>query len=198
MKQVAQEKRIREENKKRRQIEKKEDEDRRKAEREAAALQTEALVAAISPPADDDEQQGGHHNLPADSPLLTMTTEEFTVYTRDTMGMTNEDKEGSIAYVQDQNENETRLTNPSEAEDHRARHGIQRSNLFGDPSTTSADADSMPTIDLTDNSPIKKKIRGVTITGAQKLVNRYSTNSFKIPSTAHVHTHPLTFVEAAI
>jgi hypothetical protein len=205
MKQVAQEKRIREEKKKQRQIEKKAEEDRRKAEREAAILQTEALVAAISPPADNEDQQSGHHNLAADSPLFTMTTEELDVYATDTMGMNEEEKECFIAHVQDQNqayellENEARLMSPTDAEDHRARHGIQRSRLFGNPSAASAEEESEPAIDLTANSPTKKKIRGATVTtGAQKPFNRYTTNSFAIPSTAHVHTHPLTFVEAAI
>jgi hypothetical protein len=205
MKQVAQEKWIREEKKKKRQIEKKEEEDRQKAEREAASLLTEALVATISPPEDNEDQQSGHQKLPANSHLFTMTTDELNVYATDTMGMTEEEKECFIANVQDQNqayefvENEARLMNPTEEEDHRARHGIQRSNLFGNPSAFSAEEESEPAIDLTVNSPTKKKIRGATVlTGAQKPFSRYTTNSFTIPSTAHVHTHPLTFVEAAI
>lgn len=204
MKQVAQEKRIREEKKKMRQIEKKEEEDRRKAEKEAATLHTEALVAAISPPADSEDQQSDQYNLPVNSPVFTMTTDELTVYAKDTKGMTEEEKDSFIAYVQDRNqevefeEMETQLMDPSEAEDHQARHGIQRNNLFGNPSALSEEEEPVLAIDLTENSPTKKKPKGATATGAQKPFNRYTTNSFKIPSTAHVHTHPLTFVEAAI
>jgi len=204
MKQVAQEKRIREEKKKKRQIEKKEEEDRRKAERDAATLQPDELIAAISPPADNEDEQTDHFNLPTDSPLFTMTTDELKVHAMDNMDMTEEEMECFISYVQDQNqafelvEEEARLMNPTEAEDHRARHGIQRSNLFGNPSAATAGEESEPAIDLTMNSPTKKKIKGAKVIGSQKPFNRYTTKPFMIPSTAHVHIHPLTFVEAAI
>jgi hypothetical protein len=51
-------------------------------------------------------------------------------------------------------------------------------------------------LDLSGDSSQKKKSKstaGVLCTG-----NRYTTKGFTIPLTAHIHTHPMTYVEAAI
>ncbi len=51
-------------------------------------------------------------------------------------------------------------------------------------------------LDLSADSSWKKKTKsmaGVLCTG-----NQYTTKGFNIPPTAHIHSHPLTYVEAAI
>ncbi len=51
-------------------------------------------------------------------------------------------------------------------------------------------------LDLSGNSPQKKKTKNAV--GALQVSNRYTTKGFAIPSTTHVHSHPITYVEAAI
>jgi hypothetical protein len=53
-----------------------------------------------------------------------------------------------------------------------------------------------PIVDLSENSPEKKKTK--SIARVQKKYNRYTTKGFTIPPTVHAHTHPLTYIEAAI
>ena len=148
------------------------------------------IAAAKSPPE--------YTPLPKDSPLFEMTKEELTEYVTGFLGLSGEEADNYVAQVKEQNdsfellENETIFSDEEEAADHLARHGVQANNLFGDDIQEMA----TPTFDLTANSPKKKKTKGIA--GVQKAYNRYTTKGFSIPPTAHVHTHPLTYVEAAI
>ena len=197
MKQVALEKKVREEKEKKRQADKKAKEELTKAqEREETALARTVMVAtAISPPSDMEEE---YVLLPKDSPLFEMTTEELTDYATGFLGLSEEDADNYVAQVQEQKEsfefmeNEVLLSDDEEEADHLARHGVQANNLFGDDIQEVA----TPTIDLSENLPEKKKTK--SIAGAQKKYNRYTTKGFTIPPTAHAHTYPLTYVEAAI
>ena len=196
MKQVALEKKVREEKKKKRQADKKADEELAKAQREVTLARSLMIIAtAISPPSDIEEE---YVPLPKDSPLFEMMTEELTDYATGFLGLSEEDADNYVAQVQEQKEsfefleNEVLLSDDEEAADHLARHGVQANNLFGDDIQEVA----TPIIDLSENSPEKKKTK--SIAGVQKKYNRYTTKGFKIPPTAHAHTHPLTYVEAAI
>jgi hypothetical protein len=138
---------------------------------------------------------------PRITPLFEMTTEELTDYATGFLGLSEEDADNYVAQVQEQKEsfefleNEVLLSEDEEAADHLdhlARHGVQANNLFGNDIQEVA----TPIIDLSENSPEKKKTK--SIAGAQKKNNRYTTKGFTIPPTAHAHTYPLTYVEAAI
>ena len=195
---MALEKKVREEKKKKRQEDKKADEELTKAQREATLTRPVMVATAISPPSDIEEE---YVPLPKDSPLFEMTAEELTDYATGFLGLSEEDADNYVAQVQEQKEsfefleNEVLLSDDEEAADHLdhlARHGVQANNLFGDDIQEVA----TPIIDISENSPEKKKTR--SIAGAQKKYNRYTTKGFTIPPTAHAHTYPLTYVEAAI
>ncbi len=94
------------------------------------------------------------------------------------------------------------------SQEHLARHGMQPNHLFGDDleiPTKEATAAVLETptkeamvavLDLSRDSPQKKKPKSTT--GVLQMTNQYTTNRFSLTPTAHIYSHPLTFVEAAI
>jgi hypothetical protein len=85
----------------------------------------------------------------------------------------------------------------AEAEEHLTRHGMLLNHLFEEEALKLPTKEATVEVsDLLGNSPQKKKTKNVA--GALRTSNRYTTKGFAIPPTAHVHAHPLTFLEAAI
>ncbi len=94
------------------------------------------------------------------------------------------------------------------------RYGISPNHLFGKETegatgTTKAGlvkeaetngVDETKTVDLTaaKNSPNKKRSKSAEVPSAVRDSNQYTTKSFSVTKTAYKHTHPHTFVEAAI
>jgi hypothetical protein len=75
---------------------------------------------------------------------------------------------------------------------------MQPNQLFQENLGTSTKEATEEVLDLSGNSPDKKKIKstaGVLRTGTS---NRYTTKGFSLTPTAHSYSHPLTYVEAAI
>jgi hypothetical protein len=86
----------------------------------------------------------------------------------------------------------------AEAAEHLARHGVQPNQLFEENLETPTKEATVEVLDLSGNSPDKKKIKstaGVLRTG---MSNQYFTKGFSLTPTAHPYSHPLTYVEAAI
>jgi hypothetical protein len=83
-----------------------------------------------------------------------------------------------------------------EAEEHLACHGMPPNHLFGMDLETPTEEAMAAVLDLSGNSPQKKKTKsaaGILWTG-----NQYTTKGFSIPPTTHVYSHLLTYVEATI
>jgi hypothetical protein len=186
MKQVALEKKVREEKKETRQADKKADEELAKAQREETLARSVMVATAISPPSDIEEE---YVPLPKDSSLFEMTTEELTDYATGFLGLSEEDADNYVAQVQEQKEsfefleNEVRLSDDEEAADQLARHGVQANNLFGDDIQEVA----TPIIDLSENSPEKKKTK--SIAGAQKsTTDTLQKGLLSPPPRTHIHT----------
>jgi len=187
MKQVALEKKVREEKKEKRQADKKADEELVKTQRETTLAHPVMVATAIPPPSDIEEE---YVPLPKDSPLFEMSTEELTDYAKDFLGLSEEDADNYVVQVQEQNEsfefleNEVRLSDDEEAADHLARHRVQANNLIGDDIQEVA----TPIIDLSENSPEKKKTK--SIAGVQKKYNIHYKRVHYPPHRARTYTPP--------
>jgi hypothetical protein len=147
--------------------------------------------------------------------LYSMTEEETIEYAMTTLGFCKveaelyaahlEERKQEIQKVQDQ----ASLLEPKDTDELLEWHGITGKDLFGKGATaqlfnkpdvaTVMDASQAEVVDLSANSPEKKKKKGPA--GALKTKNCYTTTTtakFAITPTAYVYKNPCTFAEAAI
>jgi hypothetical protein len=86
----------------------------------------------------------------------------------------------------------------AEVAEHLARHGMQPNQLFEENLETPTKEATAKVLDLSGNSPDKKKIKSMAGVLWTVTSNRYTTKGFSLTLTAHPYSHPLTYVEATI
>jgi hypothetical protein len=133
-----------------------------------------------------------------------MTIEELITHSIKTNGYTQaeadlyatavEEKKLAIERVKQQ----AFCLDSTKAADHLAHHGMQPNQLFEENLETPTKEATAMVLDLSGNSPDKKKIKSTAGGLWVGTSNGYTTKGFSLTPSAHPYSHSLTYVEATI